>query len=137
MPPLLLKSIRFFVPAVMLYFVLCAICWFSHWCELAFPTQYDQITKSIAAIILGFIYSVSYLRESANGIYYDAVNKNLMDKLTGPFAADPNVPKDLPWSTIRPIFYGLVDNDASLKHQATLAYWNGALWTSSADLRGN
>jgi hypothetical protein len=36
---------------------------------------------------------------------------------------------------MRPIFYGFVDNDASLKHQSTLAYWNGALWTSCADLR--
>jgi hypothetical protein len=135
MPPLLLKSIRFFVPAVMLYFVIFAFCWFSHWCELAFPTQYDEITKSVAAIILGFVYSVSNLRELANGDYYNAVNQNLMDKLIGSFAADPNVPRDMPWAKIRPIFYRFVDNDASLKHQTTLAYWNGALWTSSADLR--
>lgn len=135
MPSLMLKTIRFFVPAVMLYFVLVAICWFSHWCELAIPTQYDDITKSVAAIVFGYVYSVSYLRELANGDYYNAVNRNIIDKLTVPFAADPNVPKNLPWATIRPIFYGFVDNDASLTHQKTLAYWNGALWTSSADLR--
>lgn len=135
MPASMLKWIRFFVPAAMLYFVLVAVCWFSHWCELAIPTQYTEITRSIAAIIFGYVYSVSSLREHANRDYYNAVNRNIMDKLTGAFTGDPNVPKDLPWATIRSIFYGLVDNDASLKHQSTLAYWNGALWTSAADLR--
>jgi hypothetical protein len=135
MPPLLLKTVRFFVPAGMLYIALVAICWYSHWCDLAIPTQYDQIMKSIAAIIFGFLYSVSYLREYTNKNYYNEVNQNLMRQLTSQFEADPSVPKGISWSTIRPIFYGFVDNDESLKHQATLAYWNGALWTSSADLR--
>lgn len=131
----MLKIIRFFVPATLLYFALVAICWFSHWCELAMPTQYDQLTKSIFAIVLGFLYSVSGLRARANRDYHSAVNKNLMCKLTRPFADDPDIAKRLPWSTIRPIFYGFVDNDASLKHQSGLAYWNGAFWTSAADLR--
>jgi hypothetical protein len=135
MPPFVLKTIRFSVPAGMLYFLLAGICWFSNWCHLTIPNDYDQLTKSISALILGFVYNVSYLREVANRKYYDAVNRNITTRLTAPFASDPNVPKGLSWRQIRPVFYNFVDNDASLKHQATLAYWNGALWTSAADLR--
>ena len=135
MPPFLLKTIRFFVPAGLLYFLLVGICWFSHWCEVALPSQYEEITKSILALILGYAYSVSYLRELSNSKYFEMVNQNICNKLITPFAGDPNVPKDLPWSRVRHVFYRFVDADESLKHQKTLAYWNGALWTSAADLR--
>lgn len=135
MSPKTLKWVRFIVPAVMLYCFLAAVCWFSHWCELELPTQYAEFSKSIAAIVLGYIYTVSPLRKIANRDYHAAVNRNLMEKISGAFATDPSVPNNLPWSTVRPVFYWFVDNDASLKHQASLAYWNGAFWTSSADLR--
>jgi len=135
MPPLLLKTIRFFVPAGMLYFVLAGICWYSHWCELAFPKQYEDVIKSILALALGYIYSISYLRETSNERYFEAVNKNLVDLLTRPFAGDPTVPKGLSWNQVRHVFYRFIDRDASLGHQKGLAYWNGAFWTSSADLR--
>jgi hypothetical protein len=119
----------------MLYFVLAGICWYSHWCELAFPKQYEDVIKSILALALGYIYSISYLRETSNERYFEAVNKNLVDLLTRPFAGDPTVPKGLSWNQVRHVFYHFIDKDASLGHQKGLAYWNGALWTSSADLR--
>ncbi len=34
---------------------------------------------------------------------------------------------------MRPLFFSLVDQDESLKNKASLAYSNGAIWTSFAD----
>jgi hypothetical protein len=135
MPPLMLKTLRFFIPAGMLYFILVAICWYSYWCELAIPRTYEEITKTIGALILGFVYNVSYLRELSNKYYFRLVNSNLVRHLTAPFQGDPNVPQGLTWGRVRHAFYHFIDKDKSLEHQKGLAYWNGALWTSSADLR--
>jgi hypothetical protein len=39
------------------------------------------------------------------------------------------------WKALRGIFYHLVDNDQSLSKKASLAYFNGFLWTTCADIR--
>lgn len=130
-----LKTFRFIVPAAILYFYVVALCWFSHWCELAMPTSYDQFTKSILAIVLGYLYTVSCLRNLSNRDYHLEVNRNISERLYAPFVDDQNVPRGLAWRKIKNVFYFFVDRDESLRHRSLLAFSNGLLWTSAADLR--
>jgi hypothetical protein len=97
--------------------------------------SYETITKSLSAFALGAIYYALPLREWANQPYFDRVNQNLVSQLTRPFAGDPQFPTGLTWRQIRSTFYHFVDSDKSQETLMGLAYWNGAIWTSAADLR--
>jgi hypothetical protein len=130
-----LKTIRFLVPAILVYILAALFCWVSNWCSLAVPESYEALGKSIIAIALGAVYYALPLRECANQDYFDRVNRNLVYQLTLPFTDDPSFPRDLTWRQARRVFYPYVDNDKSLEHLKVLAFWNGAVWTSAADLR--
>jgi hypothetical protein len=130
-----LQWVRLLVPGIMLYLLAALLCWATRWCELSVPKNWEDVAKLTAVLVLGVLYNFTDLSEWSNRKYYDQVNYNLMQKLTEPFKNDPQVPKSLSWGQIRSVFYHIVDSDESLKVQAKLAYWNGALWTSAADLR--
>ncbi len=52
------------------------------------------------------------------------------------FGSDHRLPRSrtqIHLEKLRPLFFDLVDKDESLKQKATLAYANGAIWTSFAD----
>jgi len=51
-----LKTIRFFVPAILVYMLAVLFCWVSDWCSLAVPESYETFAKSIIAAALGAIY---------------------------------------------------------------------------------
>lgn len=129
------KWLRFIIPGVMLYGLLVIFCWTTKWCELAIPKTYEEISKLLAAILLGFIYAMSGLREISNGYYYKRVNINVKRTLIAPFIDQHPDLGRLTWANVRPIFYGFVDNDKSLEKQSEIIRWNGLLWTSVADLR--
>jgi hypothetical protein len=130
-----LKWIRLIVPGVLLYLLAVLFCWTSTWCHLAIPDTYGAITGSITGVVLGAIYYALSLSKFANQDYFDRVGQNLVCQLTLPFIDDPDFPRDLTWRQVKHVFYPYVDNDKSLEHQKILAFWNGAFWTSAADLR--
>jgi len=130
-----LNIVRFFVPGALLYALLSSICLVTHWCSLSLPDRWEEITKYTSSFVFSFFYAALPIRFWSNAIYFDAVNRNLVTRLTAPFQNDPEVPKPLQWRHIRPIFYRLVDSDKSLSHQSFRAFASGALWTSAADLR--
>lgn len=130
-----LALVRFLVPGCLLYVLLVAVCAATNWCSLALPTNWEELSKLTLAVALAFLYNSVRLRERMNESFFKAVNQNLVDKLTAPFAANPMVPRPLQWRHVRPVFYSIIDGDPSLTHQASRAYFNGALWTSAADLR--
>jgi hypothetical protein len=137
MPLTLLKIVRLAVPAVMLYLLLVLFCWASHWCSLVTPDSYKTFSNSFAFFALGALYYFLPLRRWANRAYAEEVGENLATRLTAPFVGDPNVPRNLTWPQVSEIFYGFIDEakKKSLAVQMQLAYWNGAFWTSAADLR--
>ena len=130
-----LNLIRFSVPGVLLYVLLSSVCTVTHWCSLSLPEQWSELTKYTLSIVFSFFYAALPFRFWMNAIYFDAVNRNLVERLTDPFSHDPDVPRPLQWRHIRPIFYNLIDSDKSLSHQSLRAFASGALWTSAADLR--
>jgi hypothetical protein len=130
-----LSRVRYFVPGAMLYVLAVWVCWATQWCELSLPSKWQDIVGLAIAAVFAFPYHASNLRNRMNQSYFDAVNQNLVHRLTAPFANDPAVPNGLTWQQIRPAFYNLVNADAALTHQSKRAFRNGAAWTSAADLR--
>lgn len=130
-----LSWVRYFVPGVMLYVLAVSVCWTTGWCQLSLPSKWQDLIGLAFAAALAFPYHASNLRTRINQPYFDAVNQNLVEQLTAPFASDPIVPKGLTWRQVRAAFYNLVNADAALTHQSRRAFRNGAAWTSAADLR--
>ena len=129
------KYLRIVLPGVFLYGFLVILCWTTKWCELDIPQKWEEVSKLLAAIVLGVMYSFTRLREMSNKFYYIDVNKNIIEKLTAPFEDKFASLDQLSWRDVRTIFYHFVDNDESLKVKSSIIRFNGLLWTSVADLR--
>ena len=125
------KYLRLILPGAFLYGLLVILCWTTKWCELAIPNSWEELSKLLAAIVLGAVYSMTPLRELSNGFYFLDVNQNITARLTSPFKEEiPSVDK-IGWAEIRHIFYHFVDIDETLKVKSSIIRFNGLLWTSS------
>jgi hypothetical protein len=65
------------------------------------------------------------------------INENIKDKLTAPFADDPDIKNSIPklheGYTLMNVFYYFIDHDETLKARAGEVYFNGLIWSSLAD----
>lgn len=83
-------------------------------------------------VIPAVLYYVTPLRKWTNAYPHKRVVERLREglvKITG----YPDQKDRYTWEKLRPLFFTLVDSDESLKQKASLAYANGAIWTSFAD----
>lgn len=83
-------------------------------------------------VIPAVIYYVTPLRKWTNAYHHKRIVDRLrvgLVQITG----YPDREDRYTWKKLRPLFYSLVDSDESLKQKASLAYANGAIWTSLAD----
>jgi len=129
------KYLRIILPGVFLYGLLVILCWTTTWCELAIPQSWEELTKLLAAIVLGIIYHLTGLREISNRSYHYDINKNISARLIAPFLGKIPDLGHLGWNDLRHLFYYFVDKDESLKVKSSLVRFNGLVWTSVADLR--
>ena len=102
--------------------------------DFNFPSNLEEASKSLWALILGALYYALPFRNIANKPYFDQVSENLRQGLIKA-AQIPDDPIVYSWAKVRPIFWPLVDNDKSLEKKAALALFNGYLWTTVADCR--
>ena len=84
--------------------------------------------------VIVILYYASPLRNWSNKGYFDKVSENIRIKLVEASGIDDD-PVLYKWSKVRKVFFTLVDDHPSLKVQASIAYSNGLIWTSVADLR--
>lgn len=130
-----LKSLRFITPGILLYGLLVILCFTTTWCELAMPKSIEEISKLIASILLGLLYSFLPFRKWSNSKFHIDVNDNIVARLTKPFLSENEKLAHLGWNDVKNIFYRHVDNDETLKMKSKLVMFNGYIWTSVADLR--
>ena len=88
----------------------------------------------VTVIIPAAVYYFTPFRTWSNKKYFDEVSESLRSKMVA-VAKLKDDPKKYSWQHLRGIFYSLVDNDASLTVKTNLAYFNGYVWTTVADLR--
>jgi hypothetical protein len=134
-----LGRIRYYVPGFMLCGLLWAVGFVTKWFELPVPTKVEELpgfgVAGVLAAALAFPYNALHIRDWLNRTYSDQVNRNLLNRLTGPFSGNPMIRKDLTWTDVDPVFWKFIESDRTLGHQASRAFRNGALWSSAADLR--
>ncbi len=129
-----LKAARLIVPAVLIILFAAFLGWFTGLWSTTIPdfskSQYLPIVMVPAAL-----YYITPLRRWINAPHVAEVDERLRAGLVA-IAGYPDKPDKYTWDNLRPLFYGLVDEDKSLEQKAELARSNGVIWTSFADATG-
>jgi hypothetical protein len=101
---------------------------------LPLPNSLKDTLVSANVLIPAGIYYLLPFRTWANRRYFDAISANLRAKLirVSGFTDDPDI---YTWTALRGAFFHFIDNDQSLSKKAALAYFNGYIWTTCADVR--
>jgi hypothetical protein len=129
-----LKWLRFATPGVIILVFHAILGRLTGLWLVSFPDNLKDALPSATVLIPAGVYYLLPFRTWANRRYFDAVSENLRSKMVraSGLADDPIM---YTWKALRGIFYHLVDNDQSLSKKASLAYFNGFLWTTCADVR--
>ena len=136
-----LQKIRIVVPGIMIFL-------------FAIPLFQDELSPSGAVSSLNVLQGAVYLLVIAflGGIYYffnfrswanrwseEKIRANIKTKLLEPFKNDAAISASFDklkqGRGLLNVFYGYIDNDLSLKEKTKLVYWNGAFWSTVADIR--
>jgi hypothetical protein len=90
----------------------------------------------IPALVIGAMYHIFEIRFTVTNVSHRKIDLNIVSSLLKIYnkslAQDEyNFLKD---KRLKHIFYKIIDNDQSLSAKSQLVYFNGLLWTSTADL---
>ena len=131
MPLGILEFVRFFFPAA-LFLVFAKFLGFliGGW-TTALP-DFEKSPYLPTVVIPAAIYYITPLRRWANAPHHRRITNRLRTGLVA-ITGYPDNKEKYTWQKLRPLFFTLVDQDESLKQKASLAYANGAIWTSCAD----
>lgn len=131
-----LKWLRLITPGVLIILFASLCGWISGlWAPfLALNSDLKRLAYSLPVLLLGVVYYILEFRIQANKKYFDKVSENIRINLLR-IAGFPDDQRRYTWQRLRGIFYGIVDTDPSLKIKSELAYSNGYIWTTVADVR--
>ena len=132
MPLSFLKSLRVFIPAALILVYWSLLGKIVGLWKISIPDFSKDYYTSVM-IVPAAIYYITPLRKWINAPYHNRVVSNLRVGLVN-VAGYSDKPNVYTWKSLRSLFFSLVDGDDSLKIKASLAYLNGLLWTSFANL---
>lgn len=131
-----LKFLRLLIPGLILIFEFLPML---NELKLSFKIGEGWFTYSlliIPALVLGAIYHISDVRYTVTNISHRKIDLNITSSLLRIY--NKTLTQDeliyLNMKRLKHIFYNIIDNDASLSAKSQLVYFNGILWTSTADL---
>ncbi len=126
-----LKIWRLLVPGalIVLYGVLLSYLLFGTAWEIP---DYSKAPYLIIVVIPGVLYYITPIRARINNANHDQITENLRAGLVS-IAGYSDDRVKYSWKNLRSLFFKLVDDDKSLTTKASLAYFNGLIWTSLAD----
>ncbi|MHC2624092.1 hypothetical protein ACVIW2_006124 [Bradyrhizobium huanghuaihaiense] len=130
-PLSLLKFVRFVIPAALMLLYAKLLGQMTGLWSTTLP-DFEKSSYLPIVVIPAVLYYVTPLRKWTNAYHHRRVVERLREglvKITG----YPDHKDRYTWKKLRPLFFTLVDSDESLKQKASLAYANGAIWTSCAD----
>ncbi len=90
----------------------------------------------IPALVIGAIYHICNLRYTVTNVSHRKIDLNIVSSLLKIYnkSISQNEYNYLKDKRLKHIFYNFIDNDQSLSAKSQLVYFNGLLWTSTADL---
>ena len=90
----------------------------------------------VPALIIGVMYHIFEIRYTVTNVSHRKIDLNIVSSLLKIY--NKTLSQDeynfLKAKRLKHIFYNLIDNDQSLSAKSQLVYFNGLLWTSTADL---
>jgi hypothetical protein len=131
-----LKFIRLFVPGLILVLEFLPLLKFS---GQAFKIDEGWLSYSFLTLIavgIGAFYHINNVRYFVTNASHKRIDLNIMNSLLKLYPkplsqAQHNFLKDK--KRLKNVFYNFIDNDKSLTAKSENVYFNGALWTSTAD----
>ncbi|MBX3009755.1 MAG: hypothetical protein KF816_17150 [Melioribacteraceae bacterium] len=90
---------------------------------------------TILALVIGAIYHMNDIRFTVTTVSHRKIDLNIVTSLLKIYnkQLDQNEYNYLKKGKLKQIFYHFIDNDPSLSAKSKLVYFNGLLWTSTAD----
>ena len=134
MPIEVLKSLRFITPGIIIVLFWSLLGSVTGDWKIEVPQSMTDATSYLPAIIAGLVYYLTPLRDWANRKHFGSINENIRQKMVEIGGAELDSPRSK-WPKLRRLFYKIVDSDDSLKVHATRAYFNGYIWTTTADTK--
>jgi hypothetical protein len=130
----MLKWLRLVTPGVLLFVLWGILGWSTNLWPAYWPSKIQEILPTLGVIVPGAIYYLTPLRHLSNRHYFRDVTETLRRRLVeiAKVQDDPHV---YSWQKLRGIFFTIIDGDVSLTKKSSLAYFNGYIWTTLADLR--
>lgn len=126
-----LKLVRFLIPAALILVFGKLLGFFTGWWTASLP-DFEKAQYFPSVVIPAAIYYVTPLRRWTNALHHSRITEALRTGLVRMTGYEDRQDR-YTWKALRPLFFSLVDQDESLKKKASLAYSNGAIWTSFAD----
>ena len=127
----ILKIIRFVVPPALILVYAALLGGITGWWSVSLP-DFEKALYLPVLVIPGALYYITPLRRWVNTPHHNLVSEKLRKGLVE-IAGYEDKEDRYTWKKLRPLFFSLIDQDESLKQKASLAYANGAIWTSFAD----
>ncbi|MEA5470175.1 hypothetical protein [Spirulina sp. 06S082] len=101
--------------------------------KFAFPSDFKEASVSLVFIIPAAVYYLTPLRSYANGKFFDEISENLRSEIVRISEFEDG--EYFNWKSVRGVFFSIIDDDKSLERKSRLAYFNGYIWTTVADVR--
>lgn len=127
-----LKTIRFLAPPIIILTLYSLAAKSLGFDEIAVPQSAKDLWFNVPALIMALAYYLSPLRSWANSGHHKNVQLNIRTKLLR--AGQVTDAGDISTSKVMNVFYRQIDNDESLKARSEDIMFNGAIWTTLADL---
>jgi hypothetical protein len=129
-----LKWLRFAVPGLIILLFSFILGKITGLWSMPLPTNLKDVLPTLSVILPAGVYYLTPFRTWANRRYFNAVSGNIRSNLLR-ISGLCDKPTTYSWQAIRGVFYHLIDSDKSLSSKASLAYFNGFIWTTCADVR--
>lgn len=133
-----LKTLRLIVPGVMIL-TFASFLFLSSLQDLAESLRWvEGLLYAVIVFPIGYLYHVMNIRGPFLRDSLSLIQANIKEKLTAPFRTEEVIGENIEslnkGRQLLHVFYNIVDNDESLKSKTQNVYFNGLLWSSTADL---
>lgn len=95
--------------------------------------DYEKAIYAPSLIVPGLMYYITPLRSWVNNPHHKRLVERIRSELVS-ISGFADRPDKFTWRALKPLFFSLVDSDQTLKKKSELAYFNGAIWTTCADI---
>ncbi|NKN03067.1 hypothetical protein [Rhizobium leguminosarum] len=126
-----LKIWRLFVPAALMIIYGALLSFVTYGTTWEMP-EFSKAPYLIVMVVPAVLYYITPVRAWMNDASHDRIAENLRAGLVA-IAGYKDDKEKYSWKNLRSLFFKLVDEDKSLSTKASLAYFNGLIWTSLAD----